>query len=122
MQMPQNSSPGDFAEVDADVKAIGVHNSRERALTALSQLPQIRHLVIRQSAEIRRLFIGYHHQMPARVRVGVEQRETSPAARDDQIGLVIAGLRDARKEAVALRGLGGQDILDAPGRMQRLHP
>src|SRR5262249_30086257 len=59
--------------------------------------------------------------MASGIRKGVEQRITRSIARNDIVGFVIIGLRDTSEQAFHQRRFGRQDILQAPGSMQRFH-
>ena len=74
--------------------------------------------LVRQAVQVGRLFVRHDHEMAAGIGVGVEQRVAGAVARDDVIGLVIAGLGDAREEALGERRFGRQDIFDPPRSVQ----
>lgn len=95
----QNAGTGDFAEVDADIEAIGFHDFGQGILTTTRELQEIGHFVVCEAIQVGNLFVGHGHQVAAGVGVGVEQGETGAVTEDDKIGFVIVGLGDLSEEA-----------------------
>ena len=118
---PRTPAPATLPEVDADVEPVRLHHARERVLAAPRELQQVGEFLVRQAVQIGRLPVRHDHEMPAGVGIGVEQRVASAVARDDVIGLVIAGLGDAREEALGVPGLGRQDVFNPPRSVQWFH-
>src|SRR6516165_6673102 len=121
MQMLQDSGSSYFAKIDSDVKSMSLHHAAEGVLATPGKLKQIGQLLIQKAAEILNLFIRNYHEMPASIRIPVQQGKACAGPRNHVVSLVIAGLSDLRKQAIGLHRLGGEDVLDAPGRMQRFH-
>src|SRR5258707_12928846 len=60
--------------------------------------------------------------MSAGIGIAIEQSKAGPVAGDDQICFVIVGLGDLRKKGRICAGaLWRENILDAPGGVQRFH-
>ena len=56
--------------------------------------------------------------MSAGVGIPIQQCITRPVARDDEVAHVVAGLRDAREQALGKLGLGRENVFDAPRRVE----
>jgi hypothetical protein len=59
--------------------------------------------------------------MAAVVRIAIQEGEAGTIPHDDVILLIIAGLRDTRKNALLQFRLGGEDVLNPPRCMQTFH-
>ena len=57
-------APAHFAEVDADVEAVGFHHLRERVLAAAGELHQIGQFLVGQTVQVGRLLVGHDHRWP----------------------------------------------------------
>ena len=119
--MVDHTRAGDPADVDTHVEAVGLHHRRQRVDAAAREFPQIGQFLVGQAIQVGDLFVRHDQQMPAVVRIEVEQCETGAVAHDDQVCFVIIGLRDAGEQAGIKLWLRRQDVFDAPRRVQRFH-
>lgn len=118
VEVLQDARPGDFAQVDADVEAIGLHDFGQGVLTTARQLQQVGHFFVSEAIQVGNLFVGYGHQVAAGVGIGVEKGETGAITKNDEIGFVIVGLGDLSEEAFGCGDFGREDVFDSPWSMQ----
>jgi hypothetical protein len=122
MEVALDARAGDLAKIEADVEPLRFHDGGEGVLAATKQFHQVGEFFVGQAVEIGGLLVGDDHQMPAGVGIFVQHGEAGAVARDDEIGVVVAGLRDLRKDG-GVRGGGfwGENVLNPPGRVERFH-
>jgi len=121
VQMLDDARAGAFAEIDAEIEAVGAHDFGERVLTATRELHEVGHFLHGQSIQVGRLFVGHRHHVPASVGIFVEQRKTGAVPGDDVVGLVIIGLGRAGEDALRKRRLGREDVFDSPRGVEWFH-
>jgi hypothetical protein len=114
VEVLENSRASNFAEVDADVEAVGFHELGEGVLATASEFHQIGHLFVGEAIHVTDLFVGNDHQVAASVGVSVEQSVTSAVASDDKVGFVIVGLGDLGEQAFGGGGFWGENVFDSP--------
>ncbi len=121
MQVVQDASSGYLAQVHTDVESFGTHDGGKGVLTAARQVHQVSQFTLCELIQVTNLAIGHHHEVSARVGIGVEQRIAGALTCDHMILLVFIRLADLEKEAVLPDRFGRQDVLDPPWGVQDLH-
>ena len=119
VQVIGNARAGDFAEVDAHVKAIRLHHGGKRGHAAAGELPQVQQFLIGKAVQIRHFLVGNDHQMAAIVGITVQHGVAGAVARDHEIGNVIGRARNAAENALLqFRQPDCSVVFDAPRRVE----
>src|SRR5215204_4943589 len=114
-----DAGAGDPPEVPAEVVALRAVDLRERGNSVVREAVNIQRLVVRQLAELTYVAVRRDHDVSGRVRVLVDDHRRPAAPVDDEGRLVIFGLDRVAEEAAVLL-VGILDVLEPPGRPERL--
>src|SRR5207247_10692750 len=70
VQMFNDAGAGDFAQVDADVEAVGPHDFRERVLAAAREQHQLGDFLIGEAVEVGYLPVRDSHKVSTGIGIG----------------------------------------------------
>ena len=110
--MVRHAGAGASAEVQAEVEALRFHRRAKERLGVLGEFEKIELFAIGQLAERGDFPVRHGHEMPDGVGVAVHDEERALAARDDEMGGVVGGVRGGEEEVG--RGRGGE-VFGTPG-------
>ena len=116
MQVLDDASPGDPAEVQAEVESLRAHDLPDGRLHASEQGLHFHRLRVGQLWQVSHLPIRADERVASAIGIGVEHRVGNFAASDDMVGHVIARLADGGEDRAPI-GIGllwPEDVTDAP--------
>jgi hypothetical protein len=111
MEVFDDAGTGAFAEVEADVEALGFDRGAEKLLGVFGEVPKFEFFAFDEHGEVGDFPVRDDHHVADGVRVAVHDEEGVFATGDDEVGGVIGGLGGVEEEI----GSGaGFEVLDAP--------
>jgi hypothetical protein len=109
---------GDPPEIPPEIEPLRAVELGERAHPLAREPVDLDRLAVTELRELAYVPVGRDHEMSGRVGELVQQHERFPAAVHDETGLILT-LRGATEDA-ALLLIGLLDVLEPPGRPERL--
>lgn len=89
VQVVGNSCTARFADVDADVHAVGGEDLGEEVGHLLDEIPEVGQFLIAEAVQIGHGLIRDHHEMSQIVGEAIEQTETAFRPGENEVGIVI---------------------------------
>ena len=122
MQVVGQTSAGGLAEIHAYVEGLWRIRSLQSMHAELGDVHQLGcHLRI-QLCQVTSMGVRRHHEMPAVIRIQVQQHEDVLGAKEHQVALVIAGRsRNGTQKAAAGAAIGALQVGAPPRCPQPLH-
>lgn len=113
VDMAWNSRSRSFAQIHANVEAVGVIGLRDPFDAPRDELVDFKKLAIAQLAQIGRVPVGRNHKVSVRIRKGVHDDERRRSAIQNQV-LTIAFLSGEIDENASRRRIGRLNVRNSP--------
>ena len=120
MDVSGDAGAGGFADVHAEIDAIGVVNIAQYGLEALGKRHHFIGGLGREVAKLIEVGVGHDHHVAGGVGIGVEDNEAVLAAMNDEGFLVVVGFHGGAEDATDSL-LGSGDVGVAPGSPEVIH-
>lgn len=119
MNVIGNAGTRRLADVHSDVEGVGFDRSPQYHDGVLGHRHHLGRRLGRQFLDRIEVLVGDNHQMPGRVRVGIEHAEIVLSSREDQVCLIVMFSGFATENAP--RGFFPLDESHAPGGPKAIH-
>jgi hypothetical protein len=121
VEMVCHPGTGRPAEVEAEIKTIGLILTPERTLALLSQIKEFMQFLGCGIIQEWDVAVGYNKQVPGRVGEKVQQDEKIPAASKEIVVLIPIFRENAAKHTAIIGFPNVVDVVETPGRPEVIH-